>query len=159
MKPGKSMCDFSPVTFSCLDSDMKELLQGWGSAMEEERQAEVWSGLIRKQLWWATGSRLGKENGVMRKLMSIHQGGWVLEILLSVKKYGTGCTWTSDLEEKVWYLEGRLLKERFYWGGSFLVVLRCDYVRESLRNGGRCHWKRWLKAQEVRVLNDSTTWC
>lgn len=48
--------------------------------------------MIRKQLWWATGSRLDKENGVMRKLMSIHQGGWALEILLSVKKYGTGCT-------------------------------------------------------------------
>lgn len=33
-------------------------------------------------------------------------------------------------------------------------------MSEWLRwNGGKGHWKCWLKAQEVRVLNDSTTWC
>ncbi|XP_077710933.1 uncharacterized protein LOC144287586 [Canis aureus] len=39
-RKGKSMCDLRPVTFSCFDSGMKELVQGGGPATEEGSRAQ-----------------------------------------------------------------------------------------------------------------------
>ena len=82
----------------------------------------------------------------MRKLMRIKQGARGLEILLSVKKYGSGGTRTRDLEGRRWCSEGRMLGAGF-GGGVPSGSLERVAVRVSGRGRTRRgHWKCWPEA-------------